>query len=589
MTATTHAHQPPADPAKHRAERWFRVAVTALLLLHAGLAFDAARRLSVTHDEYWHLPIGLLNLKTGRFDFDIKNPPLTRMWAALPLLVTANSGPREITTDDTRYGDEFVRANPHSFERWFLLGRGMNILLSLATGLLLAVWAWEWFGTAAALATLAVWTVSPTILGNAALVTPDLGLVLTFTASWYAVWKFAQHPTWRRALCLGLLLGVAQGTKFTAVVLLPLSVPAWFCAWRLWGFMLVPTRRLLLQWALIVGTTLVAWNACYLFQGTGAPLSTYQFGSHSLQRFNTAPPWLRAMPILLPRAYLEGLDRQKSIMESLHPVYLDGQWQEHGFREYFVLALWYKAPHAVQALFALGVLFVVWPGREPRLWGKLLFVLTPGVTVFAISSLSDMQLGLRYVLPVIPGLILVAGQSARWLAWRKYKIRSLLILISLLALPLQVRCHPDELAYFNEAAGGTTGGRAHLLDSNLDWGQGLSALREILKKHQVQNVGLAYFGTPSPEAYGIRYRLPPRRFPRPGWYAVSVNLLENRPYNVRLPVGTYQGVNVSEPRDRYGDFGYFKFFKPIEHAGASIEVYHLTEADVRRWRNAMGR
>ena len=63
------------------------VFVGLVLAAHAALAFHTAERMSVTHDEYWHLPVGLLSWKSGRFDYDDINPPLLRMWAALPLVM----------------------------------------------------------------------------------------------------------------------------------------------------------------------------------------------------------------------------------------------------------------------------------------------------------------------------------------------------------------------------------------------------------------------------------------------------------------------------------------------------------------------
>src|SRR5262245_56917529 len=61
--------------------------ILALLRLHLRLGLDSARRLTVTHDEYWHLPAGVLAWQFGRFDFDNLNPPLTRQWASLPVVV----------------------------------------------------------------------------------------------------------------------------------------------------------------------------------------------------------------------------------------------------------------------------------------------------------------------------------------------------------------------------------------------------------------------------------------------------------------------------------------------------------------------
>ena len=114
-----------------------------------------------------------------------------------------------------------------------------------------------------------------------------------------------------------------------------------------------------------------------------------------------------------------------------------------------------------------------------------------------------MQLGIRYVLPAIPFLILFASQAARWFDWKAYPLRT--VTTSLLTgwMLLSVRYHPDHLAYFNELAGGPLGGREHLLDSNLDWGQDLGGLKAYLdKQHEVKDVGLAYFGTVPPSALG---------------------------------------------------------------------------------------
>ncbi len=66
-----------------------------------------------------------------------------------------------------------------------------------------------------------------------------------------------------------------------------------------------------------------------------------------------------------------------------------------------------------------------------------------------------------------------------------------------------MRYAPDYLAYFNvfvkpENSWGL------LTDSNLDWGQGLIALREYEQQHPSETLHLAYFGSVDPKLYGIR-------------------------------------------------------------------------------------
>ena len=96
---------------------------------------------------------------------------------------------------------------------------------------------------------------------------------------------------------------------------------------------------------------------------------------------------------------------------------------------------------------------------------------------------------------------------------------------------------PDYLAYFNQVAGGPKNGYKHLVDSSLDWGQDLPALRSWLAQNSDQSgngqLYLAYFGTALPAWYGIRAtslpfdRFAPKSAPlQPGTYCISATALQ---------------------------------------------------------------
>src|SRR5690606_25729787 len=102
------------------------------------------------------------------------------------------------------------------------------------------------------------------------------------------------------------------------------------------------------------------------------------------------------------------------------------------------------------------------------------------------------------------------------------------------------RIAPHYESYFNQLAGPWQNWSNILVDSNLDWGQDLIALRQVMDEQGIDNVNLAYFGKAAPEAYGVRYRPLPSylRFmegreisaynpytPEPGWYAISATAL----------------------------------------------------------------
>ncbi len=212
-----------ADRARSLKRFWLPVAV--VLAIHAALGISAAAHLTATHDEYWHLPVGLLNLKTGRFDYENLNPPLCRMTAAFPLLLTSAvpGGPR-IDPGTNGFGDAFIAANGPHYDRWYLLGRTMIVLISVLGGLVTAIWARELFGDGAGCLAAVFWAFEPNLIAHGSLVTTDMGAAAFFVFTLFAVWKFAARPNWKMALIFGGMLGLAQLAKFTSLLLYPIAI-----------------------------------------------------------------------------------------------------------------------------------------------------------------------------------------------------------------------------------------------------------------------------------------------------------------------------------------------------------------------------
>jgi hypothetical protein len=155
---------------------------------------------------------------------------------------------------------------------------------------------------------------------------------------------------------------------------------------------------------------------------------------------------------------------------------------------------------------------------------------------------------------------------------------------------------PHWLSHFNELVGGPQGGHRALDNSNIDWGQDLLYLRDWLEKHpEAEDMRIAYFGCFDPNVLGIRYELPPpdlrasgnnrliaeSKGLEPGWYAVSVNYVLGSVMN--LPNGRGQFVYWGVPA-----YGYFSEFQPVDRAGFSIWIYHITPDEANRVRLKMG-
>jgi hypothetical protein len=570
---------PTTEASGITARTWSRYyAVLAFLVAgHLALGVHCACSYSVTHDEYWHLPAGLSIFKTGRFDADNLNPPLSRIWSAIPLaLAGIPMGEPATPNDSTALGDHFLDANLSRYHVLYAWGRCMNLAWSVLAGILIAEWGRKLFSPAAGLIGASLWFCCPVVLSNAALVTPDLCTAFFFLATTYAAWRFAREPGFRLALMVGALLGLSQLAKFTCVVLYPAVVAAWVAVRVRAGIVPVTWRQFAARWGTVFAVSLLVLNAGYLFRGTMRPLSAYRFASSNLQAIANLTEPVAGLWVPAPSDYVVGFDRQRSIMEAKHPIYLDGELVSGvGFRDYYLRACAYKWPHATQALVLTALAALAFASSSRRLWRTHAVVLFPAVLTIGIASISPMQLGIRYILPAFPLIYLFTGHVGTWFHRPRALLQKMWVAVCVPGLLLGLRYHPHHLAYFNELSGGPLAGPTHLLDSNIDWGQDLGELQAYLRAQPVDSLALAYFGMLPPGRLGFQYHFPPALkelrgmggIP-PGWYAVSVNFVQGRPHTIRDANGAIRAVGPME-------FGYFQSMKPVARIGWSINVYRV--------------
>ncbi len=134
----------------------------------------------------------------------------------------------------------------------------------------------------------------------------------------------------------------------------------------------------------------------------------------------------------------------------------------------------------------------------PDLWIMASFpALYLAMAIFARFNLGD-----RHVLPMYPFAILFAAAVWEW-AGRKRGVAALLILLAALNAADALRYAPGYLSYFTPFVRPAESFRL-LTDSNLDWGQGLLALRDYQRNHPGERISLSYFGSVDPQVYGIQ-------------------------------------------------------------------------------------
>ena len=696
MAPSTTSHRSTDHPTTRP---WHWGAATVLLTVHAALAIDTLRRKSVTVDEVAHLPAGISYWQTATFELYHHNPPLVKLLAALPALATqptvdylkswSANKQQGLPLNQWAFGWEFMHANAAKYHEIYFWARLPVVAISILAGVVIFLWAREVFGPMAGLIGLALWTWCPNSIAHAGLVTTDMGATSIGFVATYLFRRYLQHPTWARATAAGVVLGLAELTKFS-LLLLYLLWPALWVVWMVWrpkhgasppsagGY---PSWRELSRLAVLLLISVLVINFGYGFEKTGTRLGDFTFLSRSLTRprvSRSAPPaihplhpWpdrvvqrqnrfygtgLAGLPVPLPRHYVEGFDEQKLESEGIdgqgYPVFLCGELRRTGWWWYYFFTLAVKVPLGTWLL-TIAAPLVAWmfPPARARLADELVLMAPPALVLVVMSFFTDINLGLRYVLPVFPFWFVLLSRVACCFKGRHVAVAVATLLPLAWNVAACLRVHPDHLAYFNELAGGPKQGHRYLIDSNLDWGQDLLELAAWLEKHRPgQRVGLAYFGNVDPSILAASGRAisfniaPPRRLDdlrllaigegstlwelRNQWIESHLDELQTwlttqqaagwsvRPNDhpgLRSAIfreldqhaGPQPGLFAVSAnllmglpfrlRDQFGSiwnaeqdaFGYFRELTPIDRAGVSIFIYELTAADANALRDML--
>jgi len=589
-----------------------------------------------------------------------------------PLYSSDNWRATDADVSHIDFGLRFAALNVTRYFELFRAARLMMPLFSLLGGIAVFAWSRRLYGSWGGVLSLALWVFCPNILAHARLVTSDLGATALGVVATYAFWRYVQESSWKRAILAGIALGLAALSKFSMVVLYVVWPFLWLVHLALVvpksGQIRQIGRGLIGAIAIVVWSVLVI-DAGYFFEGVGVPLKDFEFGSRALTT-QVAPgtkrphsrnqlfdimwqfrvnrfrgTWLGRLPMPLPRHYLSGFDEQKvetegvperyriawerefdrkgSIARELaapepiaevstgYPVYLNGELRRGGWWNYYFLALAYKVPEGTWLLVILSGFVLVSARRTQTEWANEIALATvPAVILFSISFLTDINLGLRYVLPIAPYAYIAAGKVVPWLQGLSISWRRLMEALTVGSLSSTVVAtlliHPHYLAYFNWASGGPDRIPARLIDSNLDWGQDLVGLREWWEQTiPGEPLGLVYFGQINPSIFAVRherfrwflppplrgtvvpmqgYRFAPPKRLEPGYYAVSATALYGLPWRYydptpldKSPEAWLPAWNVWKERG----YSYFRRFSPIgPPIGHSIYVFRLSEQDV---------
>ncbi|HEX4414476.1 MAG TPA: glycosyltransferase family 39 protein [Lacipirellulaceae bacterium] len=477
-----------------------RRVLAVLLLIQTLLLGYSGYCHSPTLDEPAHLVAGLSYWKFGRFDIYSVNPPLVRLFAALPVMAVGHEvdwnahaeGPG--ARPEMKLGEDFVHANGARSLFLITIARWALIPVSWLGAIVCYLWARDLYGRPSGLLACAIWCFEPNVVAHGALITPDVAAAALGLAASYLFWRFLSGPNWGKAVFAGLGLGAAELAKATLVLFFFL----WPILWLIvrWRSLRAASRRAWVResgmMVLQLAAGLYVLNFGYGFEGTLTRLGEFTFVNdswagptavdHSQQlapgnRF--AGTWLARLPIPLPRNYVLGIDAQLRDFEHYsRPSYLGGEWREHGWWYYYLYACAIKVPLGLWVLGAMALWCRLSRATQfTATWRDEIVLLAPAMAIFAlVSSQTGFNEHLRYVLPAFPYFFIAISQVARVMVLAR---RSAVLSSSLVAalvtwfVASSMWIYPHSLSYFNELIGGPLHGGEYLLGSNLDWGQDL--------------------------------------------------------------------------------------------------------------------
>ena len=494
-------------------------ALAALLLLALAVQLIyVARATSATWDEPHHLFDGYTVWTLHDYGVNPEVPPLVKLTAALPVLPLQMQVPT--LQDRSVQTEAFLDARPFVFanggDRVLFPARMACTVFTLALGWLVFAAAREMFGLAAGVFALALFVFDPNFLANGALVTTDVGCACLFLATVYAWDRYTRSAEndssqWSKLLLVAIAAGLALAAKFTGVLVLPTLL-------LLAIGEAIGHRNLRLLWkrvlafAVVAGMSLLILWAFYGFR--------YKARPEGRDLIPSLAPYLKTLPNpsdtrhldlaarfhLLPEAYLWGLANTK-LTEFADTSYFFGHVYRHGSWVYFPAAFAIKSTLPLLILFVL-TLIALFLGYRKR-WRELLFLAIPIAVYLAVAVTSQMNIGVRHLLPIYPFLyVLVAGAAVFLAQHNRRRTRIWIAIFGVLLLwqaTTSLRAAPGYMSYANEAWGGPSQVHRYLSDANSDWGQQLKEAKTYLDQRHVTNCWFVYFPDSAidPSDYGI--------------------------------------------------------------------------------------
>ncbi len=589
------------------------LAISFLLIVSVKLANDD----SLTFDEVAHILAGYSYVSEFDYRLNPEHPPLVKVLSGIPLLFLHLNfeTTQELWNEVNQWGEykqwqaghHLLHEAGNNVDQIALFARLPIILISVGLALLLFWWGKKIGGIATGIFALLLYVFDPNIIGHSHLVTTDIGIAAATTLAFYFFLNFVRNPSWKNAILTGLTLGIAQITKFSAILLVIFFVLL-LITFVIFKLIDVKNNKISFISGYLAKSLLIGIVIFFTIWLTYIP---FTFNMPTTVLSTLAPAKINPDTSIIDEKALDFVlwSNENSITRSLgtyvygvmyvknrvaggNGAYFMGEVSDKAFPNYFPVAFLTKQTlfHLFFYVFAISAFIILTYQNILKLFSQkiglsassgrkyvlhnfteislLLFV----IFYFYISITGNLNIGFRHLFPIMPLIYLITAKvcvdiySKLINEKRIIAVRYIFIAIIALMISETVMQFPYYISYFNQTVGGPKNGYKIITDSNADWGQDLKRLEEYLDKHpEIDKIRVHYFGGDRPQN-----RLGKDRFiewwdsKRPiekGYYAISVNHLQ----------GSLYDKNKSED----SSYHWLLNYKPIHQVGTSILIYKV--------------
>jgi len=478
-------------------------------------------RKSITADEVVHIPAGYYHLVFGDFQYLNPHPPATMMLGALPLLfIQPNEIPENALQKARLEGnydfllaehfgaEHFWATNNSSFQSICFWTRLPAIAITVLLGVVIFYFARRLFGEVAAVISVGLFTLEPTVLAHGRVLHTDVPSALGLLVFCFALYVYMSRPSLHHALWLGAATGLAPLTKFSMVALAPLVVLGALALVVFAPRLGLSRRAGLAHVAVVVLVALLIINVAYFFHNRPITAADESWIAAKFPMRAAVVLWsVRVLRHIVPTDFLMGIYWQISHSAQGHPASIFGQHSRHGWWYYFPVAFALKTTIPFLLTSAAGIFWALWRVVKFRDRAALI-LLAPFLLFTAFVMTSTINIGVRYYLPAYPFLFILSGALLARLTRHRVR-RPIGVAIAVIVLGWSAieaaRTYPNYMPYMNQLAS-TRPHWWYLSDSNVEWGDDVAELASYLRLRGETKVRAALLGGYATLGrYGVEY------------------------------------------------------------------------------------